>query len=268
MEKKQTDLIRSFKKTIRDFEKKYGQRRFPWRETTDPYRIMVSELMLQQTQTDRVVPKYLVFIEKFPTAKKLADAPQSEIVKLWSGLGYNRRALFLKRAVEIVTKEYDGVFPATIEGLQRLPGIGPYTAAAIYAFAFNKPSTVIETNIRTVFLHHFFADTRTKVDDKELLPLVEKTVDLKNPRGWYNTLMDYGVFLKKSGVVTHRKSKQYTKQSPFFGSLREVRGAILRELSKEPSTEKKLKKILEKDDERFSAAIEGLIKEKFIIVFI
>jgi A/G-specific adenine glycosylase len=204
-----------------------NKRNYPWRTTTDPYKILVSELMLQQTQTDRVVPKYLVFIKTFPTIKKLANATTADVIRHWQGLGYNRRALYLKKCAANVVTEYKGIFPKKETDLQKLPGIGPYTAAAIMAFAYNKPAIVIETNIRTAYIFHFFTDA-TDVSDSELIPIIKKTLDKKNPRVWYNALMDYGAAVKREHGNLSRKSKQYTKQSTFKGSEREVRGKILR----------------------------------------
>jgi A/G-specific adenine glycosylase len=209
-----------------------AKREFPWRETTDPYKILVSEIMLQQTQAPRVVSKYNDFIRKFPTVKRLAKAKVSDVLGLWIGLGYNRRALSLLRLAQIVASDYRGVIPDTFEELVGLPGIGPYTAGAILAFAFNKPHPVIETNIRTVYIHFFFTDGK-KIDDKELLPLITSTLDRVNPREWYWALMDYGTFLKGAGKDKGRVSKQYVRQSTFKGSDREVRGKILKLLHQE-----------------------------------
>jgi len=214
-----------FQKLIWHNYRKAG-RSFPWRETTDPYRILVSEIMLQQTQTDRVVPKYRSWLKKFSTVKKLASASTADVLKEWKGLGYNRRALNLKRAAEVVTKKYNGKLPQTLVELDSLPGIGPYTAGAIMTFAFNEPAVFIETNIRTVFIHFFFKNSK-EIHDKDILSLIAKTLDTKNPREWYYALMDYGAMLKKSGLRNNVKSKHYTKQSPFKGSNREVRSKIL-----------------------------------------
>lgn len=144
-----------FQKKIYDYYKK-EKRLLPWRTTTNPYKILVSELMLQQTQSVRVVEKYKQFIKTFPSAVSLSNASTKEVVSLWQGLGYNRRALYLYRTAQIVTNELKGKFPHTVEDLQKLPGVGPYTAAAIMAFSYNQPTVVIETNIRAVFIHFFF----------------------------------------------------------------------------------------------------------------
>ncbi len=207
-----------------------NRRDLPWRHTTDPYRIMVSEIMLQQTQVDRVVDKYDAFLKRFPTVQSLSRARLSSVVKVWQGLGYNRRAKFLHQAARAVVHEHGGRFPHTIEVLSTLPGIGQHTAGAILAYAFNLPVVYIETNIRSVYIHHFFPKRRT-VSDAELLPLIEKTLDRQHPRRWYSALMDYGTWLKKEHGNASRRSRHYTRQSRFEGSHRQVRGAIIRALS-------------------------------------
>lgn len=192
---------RQFVRTIKSFYKKEGRHDLPWRQTTDPYKILVSEIMLQQTQVSRVLEKYKQFLKAFPTAKILAQAPQAEVVKLWSGLGYNRRARFLHQCAKEITVLKQ--FPKTVEDLEKLPGIGHYTARAVATFAFNQPHVFIETNIRTVFVYHFFPKKKA-VSDTDILKLVEHTLDTKNPRQWYWALMDYGSYLKSQGIKTHR----------------------------------------------------------------
>ena len=237
----------------------------PWRKTHDSYKILVSEIMLQQTQVDRVIPKYIAFIEKFPTWKSLAGAPAPKVLKAWQGLGYNRRALYLKRTAERVSGEFGGVLPKDVFVLTDLPGIGPNTAAAILAYAFNVPVVFIETNIRRIFIHFFFGKTRQKIDDKEILKLVGQTMDAKNPREWYSALMDYGTFLKSQVKNPNRKSRHYAKQSKFEGSDRQTRGQILRLLLKKKSLSKKeMIKEIKKDPKRIEKILEKLKREKFI----
>ncbi len=229
------------KPSIKQFQKEiwayYAQNRrnLPWRRTYDPYRILVSETMLQQTQVSRVLVKYKSFLKKFPTLKSLSLAPLREVLLEWQGLGYNRRALFLKKAAETITKDYAGKIPKTYTELLKLPGIGQSTAGAILNFSYNTPTVFIETNIRSVFLHFFFKGN-SSVSDIMIKELVEKTLDHKNPREWYYALYDYGAMLKKSGDIEtktiHRKSKHYKKQSTFIGSNRQLRSGIVRLLLK------------------------------------
>jgi len=218
--------IRAFRRTIGDFYRTHG-RAMPWRETADPYCIIVSEIMLQQTQVERVRDKYLAFMKAFPDFRTLAATPLQEVLSLWQGLGYNRRAIALKHIAETVVESYDGKAPASVERLRMLPGIGHATASSIAAFAFNMPTVFIETNIRRVFLHRFFED-REGVHDDELLPIIAATLDRKNPRRWYYALMDYGADLKRRVPNPNRKSRHYARQSRFEGSTRQKRGQVLK----------------------------------------
>jgi A/G-specific adenine glycosylase len=189
--------------------------------------------MLQQTQSSRVIPKYKAFLEAFPNARALAESSVRDVLSLWQGLGYNRRALLLKRTAEAIVTKYKGRFPKTQDELVALPGIGPYTASALMAFAYNTPTVMIETNIRAVFIHFFFPKSK-KVPDAKLLPLIEKYMDREKPREWYNALMDYGSMLKATVPNPSRKSKHHTKQSKFNGSMRQIRGAIIRLYTENP----------------------------------
>ena len=250
-------LVLQFQQTIEKYYRTH-RRDLPWRRTRDSYAILVSEVMLQQTQAERVIPKYIEWMQKFPTAESLAKASVAEVLKSWQGLGYNRRALNLKRAAEMIVSEYGGVVPKDVSKIDALPGVGPYTAGAIAAFAFDIPSAFIETNIRTVYLHFFFKGKR-EVGDEEILEMVEQTLPnhptsiLRHPfvsqtrhfpskegqmgrrqtnvRGWYNALMDYGAMLKATVGNPNTRSKHYAKQSKFKGSRRELRGKILRKAS-------------------------------------
>ncbi len=218
--------IQRFQNIILSFYLNHG-RPFPWRNTHNPYHILVSEMMLQQTQTDRVVPKYEQFIQRFPDIDSLADAAFKEVFLLWQGLGYNRRALALHKTAILIRDNYHGTVPTTVDKLCMLPGLGPYSARAILAFAYNQPTVFIETNIRNVYTYFFFQDA-TAVHDKELEPLIEKTLYAHDPRTWYYALMDYGVMLKKKYPYLNKKSKHYLKQSRFQGSNRQIRGMILK----------------------------------------
>jgi len=227
-----TREIKKFQRIVYDYYLNFG-RDLPWRSTDNPYEILVSEIMLQQTQVSRVVQKYVEFINTFHDIESLAEATLRDILTVWQGLGYNRRALSLKRLAEIVNATYGGYVPSHVSLLMQLPGIGNATANAVCAFAFNQPVVFIETNVRTVFIYHFFS-TKDTVKDSEIRPLVERTLDYDNPKHWYNALMDYGVTLKKYCSNPGRKSAHHKEQSPFEGSARQVRGAILRALLTKP----------------------------------
>ncbi|MBN1254183.1 MAG: A/G-specific adenine glycosylase [Deltaproteobacteria bacterium] len=256
--------IRRFRKAVYDYYKR-NRRKLPWRETRDPYKILLSELMLQQTQVVRVIEKYEGFLRRFPIIEAVVRAPLRAILEQWQGLGYNRRALALKNLATIVVDLYKGKIPSTVETLKTLPGVGTATAGAVCAFAFNKPAVFVETNIRSVFIHHFFHN-RDGVKDGEILPLVEQTLDAKRPREWYYALMDYGVALKEQHPNPSRRSAHYSKQSPFEGSLRQVRGMILKALVKQPGiSEPALVKGIDRDAEMVRQALKQLRTEGFII---
>jgi A/G-specific adenine glycosylase len=238
-------------------------RDMPWRDNTDPYFVLVSELMLQQTQVDRVIPKFELFMATFPTIKDLANAPLSAVLIVWSGLGYNRRAKFLHEAAKKVVIEFGGSIPEDYDSLVSLPGIGPNTAGAILAYSFNRPVVFIETNVRTVYFHHFFED-QALVTDKELKDLVMQTIDTEHPREWYWGLMDYGAYLKKRGVGRINKSSHYTKQPALKGSLREVRGMILKALAVADYPYDELKAKMPIDD-RFDRALGAILAEGLIM---
>lgn len=239
------------------------KRDLPWRKTNDPYKILVSEIMLQQTQVDRVIPKYRQFLAAFPTARALAAARLGEVLKHWQGLGYNRRALLLQRAAQEITKQRSGRFPRTESELRELPGLGPYTAAAVAAFAFNQPTVLIETNIRTVFLHEFFRD-QTNIPDTKLLPLISTTISQRRAGEWYQALMDYGAYLKKEHGNINRRSAHYTRQSAFAGSNRQLRGLVIKALSRQPSLSLTHLKQMTKHDQRLEKTLQQLAREGFI----
>ena len=203
------------------------QRDFPWRSIDDPYAVLVSEIMLQQTQVSRVEKYWVRFLELFPTLDALASADVSLVLEMWQGLGYNRRALALKRTAEYCAEHHAGKLPEEHAQLLLLPGIGPATAGGVVAFAFQRPTLYLETNVRTVFLHELFPDEEG-VSDKQLEPLVLKTCSKEDPRGWYYALLDYGAHLKSVTPNPSRRSKHYTKQSAFEGSKRQKRAELVR----------------------------------------
>ncbi len=220
--------------------------------------------MLQQTQTGAVSEKFLNFIRLFPDFQSLSNAPLDAVLKAWQGLGYNRRAIALKKIAETVVKEYNGDLPRSVEVLETFPGIGKATASSIAAFAFNESTIFVETNIRRVYIYFFFPK-ETSVNDREILKLVEKTIDSENPRRWYYALMDYGVMLKKTHPDLNKKSSKYRKQAPFKGSDREIRGKILKFLlDKKSYLELELISTLNLDQDRVKKVILQLEKEGFI----
>lgn len=224
----QPDVLADFRRTVLTHYQAHG-RNLPWRHTRDPYRILVSETMLQQTQVPRVLVKYEEFLTAFPNIGALAAAPLTTVLRVWQGLGYSRRALSLQKTAAIVTAEHGGALPRSVPALMRLPGVGPATAGAIAAFAYGEAHPFIETNIRAVYLHHFFS-AREAVSDREILPLVDATLDRVDPRSWYYALMDYGVMLKRAYPNPSRRSRHHTRQSPFLGSNRQLRAQVLRVL--------------------------------------
>jgi A/G-specific adenine glycosylase len=227
-------LVRSFSAHIYRYYTAAGRHDLAWRKTRDPYHILVSEIMLQQTQVERVIKKYAEFLAAFPDLTTLAQAPLAHVMKVWQGMGYNRRALALQKAARIITDDLDGKVPSTVDDLRALPGIGAATASEIAAFAFNVPVVFIETNIRTVYIHFFF-DEQARVHDDQLLPLIERTLDTADPRQWYYALMDYGVMLKREYPDPGHRSVHYKKQSAFKGSDREIRGGIVKLLTMRPT---------------------------------
>ena len=202
-------------------------RDLPWRNIDDAYGVLVSEVMLQQTQVVRVQRYWQRWMSLFPTVDALAAADTATVLETWQGLGYNRRALALKRACEQCSAEFGGRLPQEAEELVRLPGIGPATAAGVIAFAYNRPSVYIETNVRSVFLHELFPDAQD-VSDKQLAPYVANTCPDEGARSWYYALLDYGAHLKTQVGNPSRRSSHYARQSAFEGSRREKRSFILK----------------------------------------
>lgn len=216
----------TFRERIRE-QGRLHRRDLPWRYIEDPYAVLVSEVMLQQTQVKRVLDYWPRFLATFPTIDALAAAGTSDVLEQWQGLGYNRRALALKRCADICAAEHGGRLPQTADELVKLPGIGPATAAGVVAFALDRPALYLETNVRTVFLHELFPGEEG-VKDAALIPLVELACPADGVRDWYYALLDYGAHLKATLPNPSRRSAHHTRQSAFEGSRRQKRAELVR----------------------------------------
>lgn len=256
--------IRAFRTAVLSHYKTHGRHGLPWRTTTDPYKIFVSEVMLQQTQVDRVIPFYRAFLKAFPTLRSLAKAPLGEVLTLWQGLGYNRRAKMLQSAAQTIVKTWRGRFPRGIEEIESLPGVGPYTARAVAAFAFNTDSLFVETNIRAAVIHHFYG-TKKVVSGASIRAILALAYPKGRAREWYSALMDYGSALKRQGVRTNARVQGYAKQRPFDGSLRQARGAILRALVTGPLRIQRATMLLGLErKEQMQSALASLVTEEMV----
>ncbi len=255
--------IQNFRRMIWGYYRAY-KRDLKWRHTHDPYAIVVSEIMLQQTQVDRVRGKYSEFLKQFPDFRSLAQAKPKEVLGVWQGLGYNRRALSLLKLAQEVVEEYGGKLPRDPQELQKFPGIGIATAGSIAAFAFNVPAIFVETNIRRVLIHHFFP-RRRNVAEEEIQRVAALTLDAQNPREWYWALMDYGSMLGRTLPNPNRRSAQYRKQSTFRGSARELRGHVLRVLTEKSRIKTDmLPEITGSSKERLEIILQALEREGFL----
>jgi A/G-specific adenine glycosylase len=256
--------IYAFKQLVWDYYAA-NRRNFPWRYIEDPYCVVVSEIMLQQTQTYRVEPKFTSFVERFTTWHALASASWPEVLLAWQGLGYNSRAKRLHEMAKRVCSEFNSQVPDDPEVLKAFSGIGPNTAGSICAFAFNKPTLFVETNIRAVYIYHFFPG-KEKINDKLLLPLVQATIDNTDPRSWYYALMDYGVHLKQKACNPTRRSAHYTVQSKFEGSDRQIRSMILKTLlARGPLKQEELMTLINHEQARVMRIIDHLCHEKLMV---
>lgn len=248
------DLIFTWWKTHR--------RDLPWRKTHDPYKILVSEIMLQQTQVSRGLPKYIEFIEKFPTVKSLAAASTGEVLRMWKGMGYNRRALYLQRTAQKVVDEYKGIFPNNEQQLTTLPGLGTYTARAVMVFAFKIDIAMVDTNIRQIITHFFFNDVPQT--EKVIQEIADRLVPKGKSWEWHQALMDYGALELKRNE--NRSVKKKTK--PFKETNRYFRGRILDLLREKSYTEPVLVEILcskyGKDEQFYMGLMEKLVVEGLV----
>jgi A/G-specific adenine glycosylase len=256
--------VEAFRERVYSYYREHGRHDLPWRQTPDPYAVLVSEVMLQQTQVARVAPYYEEWLASFPNPAALAAAPLEAVLRTWQGLGYNRRAIALTRAAGVIVAEHDGEVPREREALLALPGVGPATAAGVRAFAFGEPDLYLETNVRAAFLHEFFADAE-EVPDRAILPLLQQTLDRSDPRRWYWALLDYGAHLKRTLPNPSRRSRHHTRQSPFEGSHRQVRSRLLRAVMEVPdATAEDLAIASEAEPDRVARALDELVSEGFL----
>lgn len=253
-------IMQALQQKILQYYREHG-RELPWRKTTDPYKILVSEVMLQQTQVSRVIPKYLEWLEQFPTIEKLATAPLKEVLRVWSGLGYNSRGKRLQDAAKYILEHFNGEIPKTVEELQQLPGIGPYTSRSILIFSQNADIATVDTNIRRILIHELQLDTT--ISDKELFHIAQKLLPKGKSREWHNALMDYGATIltaRKTGIAAK------TKQSTFKKSRRYYRGQILKILTqKESITKKRLEELYPDCPHDMQSILDELVEEGLIV---
>lgn len=271
-----------FNKTLFAWQRK-NYREMPWRDTRDPYRIVISEIMLQQTQVDRVRTKYDEFLKKFPTAQKLAKAPLGEVLRVWSGLGYNRRARYLHECAKKITEEYGGKFPETYAELVALPGIGRSTAGALLAFSFGQDTPMIDTNIRRILIRTFFSQNMSRSDldsrpsDKELYAFAVALIPKGKGRMWNYAMLDLGASLCGARnhsdecplMPLHGPVSDFVYKKPqkkFKDSRRYYRGQILKLLAEKKSLRiAKLPELLSKKQSEIEGILHDLEKERLVV---
>ena len=259
-----SDAISQFNAYLAEFYEK-NKRPMPWRDDITPFRVVVSEIMLQQTQVPRVMDQFPQFIQTFPDFNALAGASLEDVMRAWQGLGYNRRAKYLLEISRAIVEKWNGIVPDDPEILVTLPGIGTATAGSIVAFSYNRPVVFIETNIRRVFIHHFFQD-QADVSDKEIIPVICCALNKNTPREWYYSLMDYGTFLAGKIKNPNRRSRHYAVQSPFAGSDREIRGQVIKVLLENgPTQYNQLVGIVGDQHSRTEKIISQMIIEGLIV---
>jgi A/G-specific adenine glycosylase len=253
------ERIQEFQKKVLSFYKKNG-RMLPWRETTDPYKILLSELMLQQTQVNRVIRYYESWIARWPTIHALASASRVEVLQAWMGLGYNTRAMNLHKAARKIVTQFDSDVLEAMRQYKEIPGVGRYTSQAVQIFATNADLVTVDTNIRRIFIKEFHLPET--VSDKELWMLAERCLPNGRSREWHNALMDYGA-LHLTAQKTGIKSK--TRQSRFEGSDRQLRARIIRILLQNDESLMNISRILNVERTWLQRILEKLISEDIIL---
>lgn len=252
----QIKLDTIFIEKVLSFYYEQGRHDLEWRKRINGYRILVSEIMLQQTQVARVKEKYKTWMSLYPSLKSLREASLQDILILWQGLGYQRRA----KALYEIAKQYTSI-PTSFSELCELPGVGPYTASAVSAFAYNEFShPMLETNIRTALIEEFHLG-ETEIHDGVLYDDVDrlaknKSVQAVGARVWYYALMDYGAHLKENKISHNQKSVHHVKQTTYKGSLRELRAKTLFAITHQKALP---------EDKRLDEVLKLLLKEGFIV---
>lgn len=253
--------IRLFQKKVLSFYTQHG-RDLPWRKTTDPYKILLSEVMLQQTQVSRVIEYYTQWTSRWPTIESLAEASQKDVLRAWMGLGYNRRAIHLHQAARAISKTFDGDVLKAMNSYDEVPGIGPYTSRAVQIFSSNADIVTVDTNIRRILIHEFLLSEN--LSPKVLWLLAERCLPSGRSREWHNALMDYGALL-----MTSRKTgiRPLAIQSRFKGSDRQIRGIVIRSLLQHPSPLSELEKITNVNTIRLKKILNKMIQESLISAY-
>jgi len=252
--------IQRFQQKVFSFYQRYG-RKLPWRNTTDPYRILVSELMLQQTQVLRVIPYYEQWIARWPTLVALASASRADVLKVWMGLGYNTRAVYLHKAVQKIVAKYDGDVIAAMKQHQEIPGVGRYTAQAVQIFSTNADLVTVDTNIRRIFIAEFHLSE--DLSTRKLWEVAEQCLPLGRSREWHNALMDYGALqqtAKKTGI------RPTSQQSQFDGSDRQLRAAILRLLLRGPCLFDTIHDVVGGEQMRLRKILGKMVDEELLVL--
>jgi A/G-specific adenine glycosylase len=253
------EKIRRFQKKIFSFYEK-NKRDLPWRKTADPYKILLSEFMLQQTQVTRVVFYYNKWLRKWPTIHALASASLPEVLEMWMGMGYNTRAVNLHRTARKIIADFHGDVLQAMKQYKELPGIGRYTSQAVQIFSTNADLVTVDTNIRRILISEF--SLPSKMPDKLLWSMAEQCLPLGKSRDWHNALMDYGslhLTAKKTGI------KPKTRQTHFEGSNRQIRAKILRCLLQKTMSLSELEKTIKIEQKRLRPILEKMMDENIII---
>ncbi|HWR27858.1 MAG TPA: Fe-S cluster assembly protein HesB [Candidatus Thermoplasmatota archaeon] len=253
-----TTEIKRFQKKVFSFYEK-NKRDLPWRKTIDPYKILLSELMLQQTQVKRVILYYEKWIARWPTIDALASASLPEVLHMWMGLGYNTRAKNLHTTARKIVATFNSDVLQAMKQYKELPGIGKYTSQAVQIFSSNSDLVTVDTNIRRILISEF--KLPIKIADKELWLLAETCLPLGESRDWHNALMDYGALhmtAQKTGI------KPKTQQTQFEGSNRQIRAQILRCLLQKSMSFSELEKTVGIGQMRLGAILDKMMNEKII----